>query len=139
MERYLAEKGFEHEIAARVVGELIERGFIDDSIIARDLISLGQRMNRGRSRIYADLRKRGINRSLAEESLDIFYDTEIEKMSILHLLQHGVQSDADQLDLASLNKVMRKMAQRGFPPGAVREAIHEMTCNKGEDATCNFP
>jgi SOS response regulatory protein OraA/RecX len=93
---------------------------------------LGQRMNRGRSRIYADLRKRGIDRSLAEESLEEFYNNELERESMIHLLEQNPLLQSAQPEPAAVNKIARKMAQRGFPPGAVMDTIREMTCNKGK-------
>ncbi len=135
----LSKKGFEAEIVSRVIEELHDRGLLDDAILARDIILLDQRMNRGRLRIYADLRKRGIGRSLAEESLDEFYDTEAERKSIVHLLEQITSPGASDFDESQLNKIARKISGRGFAPGIVRAIMREMTCDKEEDKAGQFP
>ena len=135
----LSEKGFQADIVSQVIEELLQRGLLDDTTLARDIILLDQRMNRGRARIYADLRKRGIERSLAEESLDEFYDTETERKSIVHLLGHITSHGSPDLDESQLNKIARKVSGRGFPPGIVRDIMHKMTCDKEEDKAGQFP
>lgn len=135
----LSEKGFPVDIVSRVIEELLDRGLLDNAALARDIILLDQRMNRGRARIYADLRKRGIERSLAEESLDEFYDIEMERKSIVHLLRQITLHGASDLDESQLNKITRKVSGRGFPPGIVRDMIREMTCDKEEDKAGQFP
>jgi regulatory protein len=130
IESDLAEKGFEREVVSGVVKELLARGLIDDRLLARDLVLFGQRTNRGRSRIYADLRKRGISRSQAEESLEQFYDYQAERRSIEHLLEFTPLNKSCALDRTQRDKIVRRLCARGFPPDAVRDAIWEMTCEK---------
>ena len=62
----LREKGFSQEVINRVIEDLQDRGWLDDSELAHDIISYGQDRNKGWMRIYADLRRRGIERRIAE-------------------------------------------------------------------------
>ena len=72
----LRKKGFSQEVINKVIEDLQERGWLDDRELAHDIISYGQDRNKGWMRIYADLRRRGIERSLAEESLERYYDVD---------------------------------------------------------------
>ena len=135
----LSAKGFKNDTISQVINELLNRNLLDDEALARDVVLSGQRMNRGRSRIYADLRKRGLARNLAEESLAEFYSDEMERESIIHLIEKSKIIASPSLDESQLNKITRKISGKGFPPWLARDLLREMTCDEGEHKGDEFP
>ena len=128
----LAAKGFSAETIEEVTDELELKGLLDDEKLAQDIVLGGQKSDRGRSRIYADLRKRGIDRELAEESLEIHFDPEKECESAKYLVRRNLVSCRPPVSEDDIERAARRVSTRGFSPAAVASALHEIA---GDEAT----
>ncbi|HVR43095.1 MAG TPA: RecX family transcriptional regulator [Thermoanaerobaculia bacterium] len=69
LRRKLAERGFEREIVAGVLGRLAEEGWIDDARFARSLAEAKGRKGIGPKRIALELRGLGVDGAVAREAL----------------------------------------------------------------------
>lgn len=120
----LRSKGFDSEIALEIMGDLQGKGLIDDLSLAQNIVVRGQESDKGLTRIYADIRKRGITRRTAEEALGDYYDPEKASESIDKLARESVDSlkglPPDKKDIEAL---VRRLSRRGFPPSKSREAL----------------
>ena len=120
-------RGFPRDIAERVVKDLQEYGYLDDQAFSRGIISLGQRTNKGWSRIYADLRQRGINRALAEECLQCYYDVEKEGASIKSLVAEYLPAELNEYEKLDMDRTIKRISQRGFSSAAVKRILSGFT------------
>jgi SOS response regulatory protein OraA/RecX len=123
----LEKKGFSVPLVEKTVADLSDQGWLDDISLAKQIISTGQDMHRGWSRIYADLRRRGINRRLAEESLQESYDLAREEKSIRQIaLKNGANCPSSSQDI-DIDKLIRRISYRGFNPTTIKSKIADLT------------
>jgi regulatory protein len=121
----LGGKGFRAEIIDETIHELEEKGLIGDASLAHDIVMAGQRCNKSRSRIYSDMRRRGIEREAAEESLDAFFDQEEECKAAMLMMRRLLSSTASLPTADDIEKAARKLSGRGFSGNAVAHALRE--------------
>ncbi len=123
MARALGAKGYAEDVVEGVIVELESRRLLDDAALSRDIVREGQRRDRGRARVYADLRRRGIARELCEECLATHFDPSLEEAAALRRLGALLGACGQPRDEEELRKAARKLSARGFSPSAVRGAI----------------
>lgn len=119
-------KGFTSQTIEDVIGELLERGWLDDEKLAGDIILGCQRANKGWSRIYADLSKRRIDRELIEESLSKYFDPEKECATAKYLVQKNLATCPSPPEKADIERAARRVSGRGFSPPSVASALDEL-------------
>jgi len=127
----LREKGFSQEVIDRVIEDLQERGWLDDCELAHDIISYGQDRNKGWMRIYADLRRRGIERSLAEESLERYYDDDKAQESMRWLVRESLSTYSSPPCKTEIDAIIRRISRRGFSPPSVKGIVYDLSSDKG--------
>jgi len=96
--------------------------------LARDIIASGQRAGKSRSRIYADLRRRGITREEAEERLDDGFDLEREREAVSQLMRKNLSSLPDSPSRADIERISGRLFRRGFSSSAIASAIDDLSC-----------
>jgi regulatory protein len=127
----LCGKGFPAKTIDSIVSELAERGLIDDRLLARDLVASGQRARKSRSRIYADLRKRGFDREMTEEALATCFDPEMERRAAGETMRKLLHSGSSPPTEDDIERAARRLSSRGFTPSAVAQAIYDMRGGAG--------
>lgn len=123
MERDLGERGFQPETTEAVIADLKERGLLDDRDLAAGIVAAGQNRGRGRAKVYADLRRRGIERDLAEESLQAFFAAELEEMSARRFIAENLTPEASAPGDARFDRLLGRMSRRGFSSSAIKKAV----------------
>ena len=123
MARILKGKGFEDEVVHGVLREIEEKGLLDDAALSRDIVREGQRSGRGRSRVRAEMLRRGIPRELCEEAMREHFDPSLEEEAALRRLGTMLGEDLAGLEREAWDRAARKLAARGFSPSAVRAAL----------------
>ncbi len=116
-------RGFSEEIAGGIVSELESKGLVCDVLLARDIISGGQRSGRSRARIYAELRRRGIDRQTIDESLHSCFDQEVECEAAARLLSGMIAEGQTSRADFDLERAARRLSGRGFSPAAITYAL----------------
>ena len=104
----------------------MERGWLDDEELARSIVHGGQKANKGWPRIYGDLRRRGITRELAEESLRNHFDYRKERESARRLLRDELGASPPLPGDGDMERAVRRMARRGFSPSAIAGAVDDL-------------
>ena len=127
----LGGKGFSQEVVNRVIEELQDRGWLNDSELAQDIISYGQDRNKGWMRIYADLRRRGIERRLAEESLERYYDNERARKTLLWLARESLSAYSSPPCKKEVDAIIRRISRQGFSPLSAKGVVYDLSRDKG--------
>ena len=118
--RKLRRRGFDGDTVDSVQGRLSERGYLDDSEFARQLVSHRSR-GRGGSAIAAELAAKGVSRSVAQAAVANL-DPEVEIEAAVALARRWLPR-AEPGSLRSLLEVAGpRLARRGYAPSVVREA-----------------
>ncbi|HKJ92781.1 MAG TPA: regulatory protein RecX [Longimicrobiales bacterium] len=136
LRRRLLQKGFSSAVVDRCTEEMREHGYLDDAAFAGAFVRDRLRLRpRGRRRLVAELRDKGVDADTAATAVD---DA---------LAETGATEEALALEAArawaarNIGKIQRArsdpraraklrqnlyafMARRGFPPDAVRSALH---------------
>jgi len=134
----LREKGFGAEIVDDVIAELQDKGLLDDARLARDIIAGGQRASKSRSRIYADLRRRGIERENAEESLDDVFDPDREREAVARLMRRNLSRLPGSPSRDDIERISGRLFRRGFSASAIAGVIDDVSNGGKDDQTPRF-
>ncbi len=127
--RRLLREHFPKDICDKVVSELESDGMIDDLTFAKLWID-EKKVKEGRRRIRGELLSRGIDVSIVEQALELYYDDSNE----LETAKHMVAKRLGRLTGLPRRVVQRRLygflLRRGFESGIAREAI---SCILDED------
>jgi regulatory protein len=134
IEQRLRRDEFPPEIVARVVSELGERGYLDDTDFARHWIEdRADRKRYGRTRLAAELDRKGVDRDTARDALDaIGEDDELRRAT----LAAGAKWKPDllrRLDPMALRKERERISgflrRRGFSWQTIKKVLDSLTAN----------
>lgn len=133
LERRLARKGFSEDAVQRTIAAMEERGYLDDAAFAAAFVRDRLRLRpRGRRRLNAELRAKGVPPGTAEEAVERTFDE--AEVSEAQLAVRAAEAwaarntvpDADQ-DRDARQRARQRLygylSRRGFAPDAVREAM----------------
>ncbi len=121
MKNRLQRLGYESEVVAEVVNELVREGVLDDQRFVRDFVSDYTNLRpRGNYFILQELRKKGID----EERIKGVIETRDEKMLINNLIRTKFK-DLDIKNPKDRAKVIRRLISRGFTPSLVYEVLND--------------
>lgn len=124
----LTKRGFEPEVARRVLDRLTEVGLIDDAAFARQWVhSRHMYSGKGRAALAIELRGKGIAAEHAESALaEISRDDERERATeLVHKKLRTV--DVSELDTAERDRLTRRLvgmlARRGYSQGMAFDVV----------------
>lgn len=111
-----------------IEAEFVDRGYLDDTALAEQLIRSGlQRKGQGRRAIAQILAKRGIPRTIADTVLSALPDDDFERA--LSFAQSRVGSLRGAPADAALRRLTGQLSRRGYPGSvalsAARAALHD--------------
>lgn len=127
----LLQVGYEAE-AAQAAGQFLEdAGYLDDARYAgQSLQRLGKKY--GALRIRQELRQKGIDKPLIEETLSS-QDEEEALQTAVGLAQKAARGRQDPG--TAYRRAYGMLARRGFPPPLVKKALALVFTDSGEDAS----
>jgi regulatory protein len=130
--RKLGRRGFGGDAVESTLARLVERGYLDDSEFARQVVSHRSR-GRGGSAIAAELAAKGVSRSVAQAAVaDLDPEVEVEAaVAFARRLLPRVETGSlrSLLELAG-----PRLARRGYAPGVVREACRRILLSETGDS-----
>jgi regulatory protein len=107
-----------------VLGELGERGAVDDRTTAREWLAYRTEARpAGRVRWQADLLRRGFPRAVVEEALDAYYRDRREVDDLERALAGALRGRALPEDPAERRRLAARLARRGFAAETIWEAL----------------
>jgi regulatory protein len=118
----LVDRGYlDDEVAATVAG-LIADGSIDDERTARSHVRIAsQAKGRGRVRILAELRARGIGETIAREALTAVSPDD-DRQAIERFLARRSPTDASRADR---DRLFRQLLRRGFSAETIAAVLNQ--------------
>lgn len=122
--RALAERGFERPAIDAALGDLQEKGLLDDLAAAVSAVRVrGGRY--GRLRIERELFARGFSREVVAEALSA-RDPETEEQALARALEKAWRSNAGLAPPARRRRVLDALSRRGFSERHVSEMIDRL-------------
>lgn len=122
----LEKREFEPEVIEEVLQQLHRYGYLDDLKLALNIIERCQEANKGWARIYSEMRRKGIDRETAEESLERHYDEDKAEDSLFFLVEESLSGFTDYPLESEVEAIARKLNRRGFPPSSTRNAVYRV-------------
>ena len=141
LRKRLGRRAARSEDIESVVDRLAQAGYLDDKRLADSYSFFCKECEGlGRRRVLADLRRRGVNKTLAEEAVERSYQDVDEDEMIARQLRRKLGGDyADHPidDPAKLAKLYRSLVRAGFSSDRIGEALRAIA--PGSDWPIEFP
>jgi regulatory protein len=120
----LRRKGFQEPEITSAAARLVERGYLDDRALAYNVALARARRLYGRSRIEAELKRRGVATALAGEAAGkAFEELDEDELAAKAALKTAAARGRSGADPGG---VARSLLRRGFPRGAVAKALRAL-------------
>ena len=114
----LHDKGYDDEITEACVSELLELGYLDDDLYAREYILFGLDKGKGMRRIALELEKKGIGRDALEQAvydLEEEEEVDVSERQLVRALEIAVKmAEGREPDDKLAEKIGRKLMSRGY-------------------------
>lgn len=134
--RALARKGVPANAAVQVLDRLTEVGLIDDEVFAREWLAAGNRRQRSRRVLLAELAEKGVAREIAEtvaDELDADRDYEVA----LAYAERKAAALRRVEPVARYRRLAGALARRGFPSSVVARVTREVLDDLSADLDLN--
>jgi regulatory protein len=124
----LVRDGFAVEVIEQVVAELVAGDYLDDAEFARHWIDdRADRKRYGRTRLKAELSRKGIDRDTADEALEAIGSDDEFRRALQAAEPRWARIDAAKLDSAALQKEKQRIAgfltRRGFGWDTIKKVL----------------
>ncbi len=119
--RRLTDDGFPDQVARDVVASLEHRGLVDDARYAEQLVRTRAAAGYGSRRLLQELLDNGIERGEAEALLRESLSPSSEAERLRALVRARPPTDR-----RTRESLLRRLVAKGFPPGAVLDALNEV-------------
>ena len=131
----LKQKNYSESAIATAVKKHVAAGLLDDERLAFSLARRTyERKPSGRSYLVAALRRKHIDRDLAERAVDSLLASHDQVGAALHALRQR-WPHPDQIDIESIrSKAYSYLSRRGFGYGAARDALTQLFESAGKVA-----
>jgi SOS response regulatory protein OraA/RecX len=128
LQRRLRQRGFSWTATREAVRRCSERGYVDDAELAISLTGRAQRAGRGRARIAAELRARGIPRELVDQSLSTIAAEDEDSAALVvarRLLEKEMRNHPDSDGIR--RRIVASMQRRGYASSVIARALRTLS------------
>jgi regulatory protein len=126
----LLRAGYAGETVNGVIEYLLELGYLDDEEFARELVRWGVRKQYGSRRVFADLRRAGVDEGIAREAVEEEFAGRSEYETALKIARRRYNTGEDSD--AQARRVYGFLMRRGYSAGVCAEVAHEYRQEAGE-------
>ncbi|HEX2188673.1 MAG TPA: regulatory protein RecX [Longimicrobiaceae bacterium] len=135
LRRRLREKEFPEEVVEEALGGLEGTGLVDDAAFAATFVRDRVRFRpRGRRRLAAELRAKGVDAETAHEAIsEVFEDAEVSETELAREAAAKWSPRAGEDRQKARQRFYAFLARRGFGGDAIREVMEERFAGGGED------
>jgi len=120
-------KGFNQEEISFAIDFLREFKMLDDEKYAQDFVrSYLNRKSVGKSKLIAELRKRGISENIAESAVDIHFAPESEYSLAIRAVEKKLKSLKNKPPDKQLNSLISYLQRNGFRWETIKKVIEEI-------------
>jgi regulatory protein len=137
LRRALVKKGELPADADAAIARLVAAGFLDDASYARQFTrSKGVGGGLSKRRLQQELRRRGVERDVAEVAIDeVFVDEEVDEAVEIERVARKKLRTLTRVDLATRRRRLYAfLARRGYGSGAISRAMHLVSDDVPPDA-----
>lgn len=113
MRQKLQRKGFSPLVTDRTLAALMRLGLLDDREFSRGWVDA--RTGYGQIRLRQELRQKGVDHDVAEETIAMARTAEDEFVSARRIAMRAVRTQTPPLDRATMLRLRRLLIRRGFP------------------------
>ncbi len=126
--RKLQQKDYAPSVVHAVIDQLMERGYLDDESYAFEYVQRRfSHKGYGPVRLQAELKRRGIDRTLAEQAIEALFETEDQLAAARQKAEARWPRIAREDDPRKRrDKLYRYLRRRGFTYDVIRQVIDEM-------------
>jgi regulatory protein len=131
----LRQRGHNPSAAAEAVGRLEAVGLLDDREFVRHFVRVRSPKGHGRSRLIRDLLAKGVERRLAERTVDETLDAEglDADAQVRAIAERRAAQLAGVPPEALERRLLGYLARRGFRGSTVREVVRELVATRSPD------
>lgn len=131
LERALARKRVPGEVTGAVLDRLEEVGLVDDATFARDWLAAGDRRQKSRRALLAELAEKGVDRDVVEEAVAEL-DGDRDYVVARGFAERKARSLAGLDPQAQYRRLAGALARRGFSAGVVAQVTREVLADLPE-------
>ena len=134
LREYLRKKGFADAEVKSVIEMLTEDGYLDDSRFCREYFGYAFSRNKGRNRVFAELRRKGVDEEVISMAFDDYmyeeggeYDEKARAMAeVEKILRREDLSVDDPVPEKIRGRIGRKLDSYGYPSAIIYEILGEL-------------
>lgn len=123
--RVLARKHVPDDVAEVVLDRLVEVGLIDDAVFARDWLAAGERRQKSRRALLAELAEKGVDRDVIDEAVAEL-DSDRDYLVARGLAERKVRSLVGLEPQVQYRRLAGALARRGFAASVVAQVAREV-------------
>lgn len=131
LERALARKRVPAEVTSAVLDRLEEVGLVDDATFARDWLAAGDRRQKSRRALLAELAEKGVDRDVVEEAVAEL-DGDRDYVVARGFAERKARSLAGLDPQTQYRRLAGALARRGFSAGVVAQVTREVLADLPE-------
>lgn len=133
MRRYLDGKGFDREEAEALVARFLDFGYLDDSRYCREYLRYAMSKGKGKRRIFAELREKGVDSAVIETAYADYCQEEGEpderqraREEADKVLRSAGFGDGTPAPEKILARAARRLASKGYSSDVIYSVIGEL-------------
>lgn len=132
LEKYLLKKNFDNDDVCELISEYIDNGYLNDSRYCLDYFRYAYGKRKAKMRIFAELRKKGIDRALIEKAHEEYMndypvdELEMAREEAAKILRISVVNREDRVSEKIKGRVARKLNAYGYPSHLIYEILDEI-------------
>jgi regulatory protein len=133
LHRELVRRGFDDDVAEQVLGRLDDVGLVDDAAFAEVWVrSRHTYQGLGRRALVAELRRKGVDESLAAEAAATL-DDDAEEERARQLVRKRLRAVGGADEAARIRRLAGMLARKGYSPGLAFRVVRDELRRAGED------
>ncbi len=126
---HLTEKGYETPKIQEAIERFLQLGYLDDADYARAYCEYAYGKGRGRIRIAAELKQRGVDSETVQNAIeDYLYEAGVDELSLARKQAEKILAEefTPALDPKREARVARKLEQQGYSTSIILRVLGEI-------------
>ncbi|HVV08669.1 regulatory protein RecX [Amycolatopsis sp.] len=135
LRKALRRKGFDDELAERMVGKLDSSGLVDDAAFAEQWVrSRHAYQGLARTALVAELKRKGVDNEVAAKAAGEI-DRESEEHKARELVRKRLRSMTTVDEQTATRRLLGTLARKGYPQGLAYAVVRDELRNAGAEST----
>ncbi|MBR5316200.1 MAG: regulatory protein RecX [Firmicutes bacterium] len=139
MRKHLLEKEYDEDQVSQVLADFMEYGYLDDERYAKEYMEYAFGKNKGKNRVFQELKEKGIDRDVIqfayEDLEDQFDEKQLAREEAFRVLRTAdiyaedgqiCEEDRQKIDEKLVAKVARRLQSKGYGSDTIYGVIGEL-------------